>query len=74
MLAASSVTTEEKAAAQLKRADGSKSVVVEPTPYRPKLESVYLDPEVSFSEDDGLEFLYATNGKALLRPKVALPP
>ena len=57
-----------------KRADGSKLVVIEPTPYQPKIESVYLDPEVNPEEDNGLEFLCADNRRAILLPKHALPP
>ena len=60
-------------AAELKRADGSGPVIVEPTPYRPKLKSVYIEPNVE-PEDDGLEFFYQEHGKALFKPKMQLPP
>ena len=62
----------EKETAQ-KRADGSKAVVVKPTPYRPKLESTYVEPELN-TEDDGLKFLYEQHGKAIIQPKMELPP
>ena len=73
VFAASSVTDKERKAAQSKRVDGSKPVVVEPTPYRPKLDSTYVEPEVD-TGDDGLEFLYETHGKALIHAKGKLPP
>ena len=38
------------------RKDGSKPVEVDQRPHRPKLESVYEEPEY-YPEDDGLEIL-----------------
>ena len=55
------------------RKDGSKPVEVDRRPYRPKLESVYEEPEY-YPEDDGLEILYRDSGKALYQETEQLPP
>ena len=55
------------------RKDGSKPVEVDRRPHRPKLESVYEEPEY-YPEDDGLEILYRDSGKALYQETEQLPP
>ena len=63
-MANSDATDKEIEEAKNKRKDGSRPVEIDRRPYRPKLASIYQEPEY-FPDDDGLEILFKENGRAL---------
>jgi hypothetical protein len=65
ILAASAATREEVEAAKQRKDDGSKPVVAEKRPYRPKPMSRYEEPEYLPDDDDTLEVLYRNGGIAI---------
>ncbi len=73
-MAATSTTEEELATSRKKMNDGTKPVEVERRPYRPALDSVYMEPEYFPDEDDGIEILYKDSGTAILQDVRKLPP
>ena len=73
-MAASDATDKEKQEADKRRQDGSKPIEVARTPYRPKLDSTYQEPEYFPENDDGIDMLFRTSGKALFKRSQALPP
>ena len=68
------MTNEEIRKAKARISDGTKSVEVERHPYRPKLESTYMEPETEPDKGEGLELLYKQGGKMLYKTKTKLPP
>lgn len=74
MLAASSATQQELEAAKERTNDGSRPVAVPQRPYRPKLDSLYVEPALLPDELDGLELLHQDLGHVILKHKTPLPP
>ncbi len=72
VLANSDATEKERAEAAARRKDGTKPIVVERQPYRPKLILVYEEPEY-FPEDDGHEILFKESGRSLCQAATELP-
>ena len=54
--------------------DGSGTVEVDKVPYRPKLPSLYTEPEYFLEDDEYLDIACKGAGKALLRSKQTPPP
>ena len=69
VLAASSATKEDVNAAKQRMQDGSKPVVTEKRPYRPKPTSEYEEPSYLPDDDDTLEVLYRNGGIAVSKKK-----
>ena len=65
VLAASAATQEEIESAKKRYDDGSKPVMTEKRPYRPKLASLYEEPAYLPDDDDTLEVLYRNGGVAI---------
>ena len=63
ILAASAATREEVEAAKQKMSDGSKPVVTEKRPYRPKPLSQYEEQPYLPDDDDTLEVLYRNGAR-----------
>ena len=74
MLAANSSTKAELDNTQRKLKDGSNPVEIERQPYRPKLESTYVEPEDVPDAMDGFEFLHQHLGNVLYHHAGPLPP
>ena len=68
-LAASAATKEEVEIAKQRMRDGSKPVVTEKRPYRPKPTSQYEEPTYLPDDDDTLEVLYRSGGTAISKTK-----
>ena len=69
ILAASAATKEEVESAKQRMGDGSKPVVTEKRPYRPKPTSQYEEPSYLPDDDDTLEVLYRNGGIAISKTK-----
>ena len=69
ILAASAATKEEVESAKQRRDDGSKPVITEKRPYRPKPTSQYEEPSYLPDDDDTLEVLYRNGGVAVSKEK-----
>ena len=65
ILAASAATKEEIEEAKNRMSDGSKPVVTEKRPYRPKPLSQYEEPAYLPDDDDTLDVLYRSGGTAI---------
>ena len=68
MLANSDLTEHEKKRSLELRKNGSRPVEVDWYPHKPKLESVYEEPEYC-PEDDGLEFCVVTLAKRFTKKR-----
>ena len=73
-MAASDATAKDKEDAKRRMDDGTKPVEVDKRPYRPKLDSKYVEPEYFPEEDDGIDVLFKTCGRAALFEAKPLPP
>ncbi len=60
--AASSATAKEIAEAKKRSNDGSRPVVTEKRPYRPKVKSKYVEMDYIPDELDGLEYCMESSG------------
>ena len=69
VLAASAATKEEVESAKQRMDDGSKPVVTEKRPYRPKPTSQYEEPTYLPDDDDTLEVLYRNGGTAISKTR-----
>jgi Reverse transcriptase (RNA-dependent DNA polymerase)/RNase H-like domain found in reverse transcriptase len=69
ILAASAATQEEVDDAKQRKDDGSKPVITEKRPYRPKPTSQYEEPAYLPDDDDTLEVLYRNGGVAISKVK-----
>jgi hypothetical protein len=69
VLAASAATKEEVEKEKEKMMDGSKPVLTEKRPYRPKPLSQYEEPAYLPDDDDTLEVLYRSGGVAVSKTK-----
>lgn len=72
-MAASAATKAEIEEASRRANDGSKPVLTEKRPYRPKLASQYQESAYLPDEDDTLELLYRHGGTAISKMKTKLP-
>lgn len=72
--AASAATKAEIEAAAQRAKDGSRPVITGKRPYRPKMASMYEEPEYLPDEDDTLEILYRSGGTAISKQRHELEP
>jgi hypothetical protein len=73
--AASSATeAEETIAKKGCHPDGSTPVKVQKRVWRPKMQTVYEEPEDELDTSGDLDWLFKDNGKAIIQDKTALPP
>jgi hypothetical protein len=73
-MAATSATEAEQQTAKQGQADGSTPVTMEKRTWRPKVENVYLDPEVEIDHMESLDWLFKEEGKVIIKNKRNLPP
>jgi hypothetical protein len=73
-LAASTASEEEEASAKYLQEQGLKPVLMDKRPYRPKMSSVYVEPEYIPDSSDSLDILFKEFGNALFKTPGELPP
>jgi hypothetical protein len=74
LAATSAIEAEEAIAKKGEHPDGSKPVKVPKRVWRPRIRTVYKEPEDLLDTSSGLDWLFEDNGKVIIENHAAVPP